>query len=449
MEKLCDELEIVGRQVVARDPKLYDLIINVPPGSSKSTIATVVFPCWLWILDPTIRKISASHSLELSTEHAGKSRDLLGSEKFRELFGEVTMREDRDNKRTFENNSKGTRIVASVGSKITGKHAHILIVDDPIDPEGGHSDVKREAANRWVGQTLSTRKVDKKVTPLVMIMQRLHEEDPTGHLLAKGKGTRVVSLPGEITDKVRPKPEEYAQFYTDGLLDPDRFDREVLAEMKIDLGSYGYANQVLQLGAPPEGGIFKIDWFKVISFEEFLSRTSNKNVVWNFKVDGAYTEKTMNDPSGFWASTFVDGTLYVRSFQEKRLEFPEFVSFTKEFAQSNGYNSRSVVHIEPKANGLSAIQMLQRNSGVNVAPYKFPKTAKISMQDDKITRANACSATCEGGNVVFIDSGNVHDTISNICNFPNAAHDEAVDCLVMDVAAHYLGREKRGMRRRN
>ena len=441
IEYLCNELQILGERVKDRKPKLYDLIINIPPGTTKSTIATVMYPVWCWVIDPTQRFISSSHNLELSTEHAVKSRDLIRSSRFQRYFDNIEIKQDQDNKRNYQNNYGGGRVVASVGSSITGKHAHQLIIDDPTDPEQANSEVERNKANRWHDTTLSTRKIDKAITPTILIMQRLHEKDLTGHLLSKGKKIKHICLPAEVSDLVSPK--ELKRNYKQGLLDPVRLNKDVLREVRLDLGSYGYANQFEQRGAPLEGGIFKRDWFRIITFDNFMKIADKvPSITWNFKVDGAYTEKTKNDPCGIWASCKIGNRIFVRNFYTGWHEQPEFIKKVVSYAKENGYSSGSRIHIEPKANGLSTIQTLQRESRLNVMAYKFRKESKITMNDSKETRAMACSPSVEAGRVVFIDGSYVESTIEQIINFPNAAHDEAVDCMVMDIAEHFIGKPK-------
>ena len=437
IEYLCNQLQIIAENVKDRKPKLYDLIINIPPGSTKSTIVTILYPAWCWVIDPAQRFITSSHNLDLSTEHAVKSRDVIKSDRFREYFGYIEIKSDQDNKRDYQNNSGGARVVASVGSAITGKHAHQLIIDDPLSPQKANSDIERDKANKWNDTTLSTRKVDKEITPTILVMQRLHENDLTGHILSKGKKVKHICLPAELSKLV--KPEHLKEKYVDGLLDPIRLSKSILEEAKKDLGSYGYANQFDQSGAPLEGGIFKRDWFDVINFETFNNIVNGRNIVWNFKVDGAYTDKTENDPCGIWVSCFLDNKIYVRTFHQGWYQQPEFIKKLKEFLPENGYTYQSITAIEPKANGISTVQTLQRETRLNVTEYKFPKSNKISGSDSKVTRAWACSPSAESKRVVFIDGAYVNDTIEQIVNFPNASHDEAVDCMVMDIAENFIG----------
>src|SRR5690606_9661214 len=128
---ICNKLQEIAQRVIDRQPKKADLIINVPPGCSKSTICTQIFPAWCWANDPTIKIISCSYSATLSTQHAVKSRDVLKSDKFKAYYGDkVTFKDDSDNKTLYENNQGGMRASTSVGGTITGMHAHIILIDD-------------------------------------------------------------------------------------------------------------------------------------------------------------------------------------------------------------------------------------------------------------------------------------------------------------------------------
>jgi len=159
---LCEELEKVNKLVIARKPKAYDLIINIPPGTTKSTICTIMYPVWCWITDPTQRFITASHSLSLSREHAVKSRDIIRDHRFTTLFPECELKKDKDNKSNYENINGGQRFSTAVKSSPIGMHAHQHIVDDPVTAKGVLSKLLRDDGNEFMTQTLSTRKVDKK-----------------------------------------------------------------------------------------------------------------------------------------------------------------------------------------------------------------------------------------------------------------------------------------------
>jgi len=275
IEYLCGQLEKVAKRVAEGLPKEHDLIINVPPGTTKTITCSIMFPVWCWTRWYWMRFIAASYSGSLSLESAEYSRDLVRSEEFSRCFPGLFIKRDKDTKSNFRVLKRmpngvtrlgGNRYSTSVGGTLTGFHGHILIVDDPIDPNRAVSEVELRKANRWIDQTLSTRKVDKRTSVSILIMQRLHQNDPSGHLLAKNKDNVYhICLPGEIRNyKDRLNPPELAVHYEDDLLDRVRMPWSVLSDMEQDLGQYGYAGQIGQKPTPPGGGMFKVDHFQVV-----------------------------------------------------------------------------------------------------------------------------------------------------------------------------------------
>jgi predicted phage terminase large subunit-like protein len=275
IEYLCRELQILALRVAAGLPREYDLIVNVPPGTTKSITCSIMFQAWCWSRWPWFKFITASYSGDLSLDHAAKCRDLVKSERYHELFPHIGVREDKDTKSNFEiqeflptgqTRIGGGRVSTSVGGTVTGYHSHFLIVDDPLNPKQAVSEIELEKANYFMDHTLPTRKVDKALTPTILIMQRLHQNDPTGHWLAKEKANvKHICLPGEIRNyKEQAQPPEVTKYYHNDLLDPNRMSWTVLDDLLADLGQYGFAGQIGQHPVPPGGGMFKVDHFQVI-----------------------------------------------------------------------------------------------------------------------------------------------------------------------------------------
>ena len=177
---LCDELQEIAGRVFRNEPKKHDLIINIPPGSTKSTICSVMFPVWVLTVNPTLRSICGSHTAPLAIDLGRKSRRIVESEKFQILFPEIQLDLSQNAKGYFVTVQGGGRQATMVNSSITGFHAHFLLVDDPIDPKKSMSKAELESANIWMKETLPTRAVNKEVTVTILIMQRLHQNDPTG-----------------------------------------------------------------------------------------------------------------------------------------------------------------------------------------------------------------------------------------------------------------------------
>lgn len=421
-----------------REVNPHDTLINVPPGSSKSTICSQLFQPWLWCVDPTVRVISGSYDLNLATRDALKSRDVVRSKEYRELFPYVEMKEDRNNKRDMENVYGGTRIVTSVGANITGKHAHVLLIDDPLPPqketkEGSmmSSDAEIHAASQWIGSKLSTRKVDKKISTTIMIMQRVHEDDPSGVWLKNvKKKVRHICLPATDSDLV--KPVEMRAKYINGLLDPKRLDHDAIEILKADLGPYQAAGQLDQNPAPEEGGLVKKAWFSTITLEEFLQMPGAKESIWDVFVDGAYTEDRTNDPTACDTFTYLDGKLYWKDSEDFWLAFPEAIKQIKSHMLRNG-TPYSTTRIEPKATGISLVQTMRyEDNELNIVELPSP-------EKDKVTRLKGCVPFIASGKVVMIRGGWNTDVINQIARFPRAAHDEHVDNLTAAIKHYHFG----------
>lgn len=426
---ICDELQQVAERIKRREPKLFDyFIFNVPPGTSKSTIVSEMYPAWTWTIDASQRFICGSHSSTVSEDIADKCKKIFTSAKYQELFPEVGIRNSA--KTHLENQKNGERYTTSTGSGITGIHAHQVIIDDPLNPQQASSEAERKTANTWITETLSSRYVDKKVSVTILVMQRLHANDPTGMLLAK-KRLRIkhICLPGELSDKVPVYPEELRSNYVEGLLDPVRLDRTALDQQREQLGSYGFAGQFHQMPADPKGGLIKREWFDIVD------GTWNGKTI-HFILDTAYTEKKDNDPSGFLAY-YVDALgIVITNYESLRLEFPKLTKYTESFCRNNGYSNKSKVRVEPKASGLSLVQSLRLNTDLNISEHENPTK-------DKVTRATAITPKLEAKRVRLLRGAWNESFLTEVCMFPKAPHDEAVDCLVMAVNEELMKKQRK------
>ena len=153
IEFLCNELQECYNRF-KRGEKARNILINVPPGTSKSSIVTIAFPVWLWVNDPTIKVISASYSERIALTHSVKSRDVIRSDKFMNYYPHIQIKRDVDGKTMYENVQKGARFTTSVGGSCTGMHGHFLVIDDGQSAEDAASETKRETANMFLSETL-------------------------------------------------------------------------------------------------------------------------------------------------------------------------------------------------------------------------------------------------------------------------------------------------------
>tara|TARA_R100001244_G_scaffold130879_1_gene103440 strand:+ start:490 stop:1896 length:1407 start_codon:yes stop_codon:yes gene_type:complete len=425
IEYLCDELQLIVERVAKREDNLYDLIINIPPGTSKSTIATIMLPAWSWTIDSRIRALTASYSASLSTDHAVKSRDIIKSDKYKSYFPELTIKKDQDNKTHYKNDFGGERYATSVTGTVTGFHAHLIIVDDPLNPKGASSEADRLTANNFMDSTLSTRKVNKSVTPTILVMQRLHQKDCTGNWLGKeGKKIKHICLPGEISKDV--KPIELKERYIDGLLDTHRLNTNDLTGLKINLGSYGYAGQIMQTPTPSDGGIWK-QWILPIEDGEMdllLPQLTSYGSDW----DLAYTEKEKNSASAYVSAGNHDNKMYINDIGFKWLEFPNLMGYMKAKDQPH--------YIEGKASGKSAKQTLT-NQGI-------PAIEVQVTGGDKTARAQMVTPYAESG-LVYCRASLLNklynDSKQGILIFPNGEGDDLQDALVQSIS-RLLGNPK-------
>lgn len=402
-----------------REAKLHDTIINIPPGTTKSTICTVMAPAWAWTVDASLRIITASYSGDLSMDHAVKSRDIIQSDKYQRYFPEIEIRKDANNKAQYKNTKMGERYSTSVGGTITGIHAHLIIVDDPINTKKATSDGELEEASNFMDQTLSTRKVDKKITHTILVMQRLHALDPSGNWLRKkGKRLKHICLPATIRPNI--KPEKFREKYVNGLLDAVRMDYDVLADMKLDMGSYGYAGQMEQDPTPAGGGVWQ-QW--IISIPDKDMPTPEQMTGYGTDWDTAYTEKTTNAGSASITSGKFNGRMYIDDFGAYWKEFPELINLMR--------LKPSPHYIEAKASGKSAKQTLV-NAGI--------PAIEVQVNGDKMVRARDATPKAEAGMVccrASILDKLYNDEDQGILKFPNAPKADVADTLSQAVQRHF------------
>jgi len=255
---LCDELQQAAERVFRSEPKEHDYIINIPPGTTKSTICSIMYPAWILTRMPSARTICGSHTDTLVLDLSNKCRFIVQSAEYQAVFPYIKIREDQNTKGYWMTEQGGFRFSCTVGGKTpTGFHGHFLIVDDPIDPQKVLSEAEIKDANEWMANVISNRKVDSRVTVSLLIMQRLHQDDPTGNRLAKGDKAgkiRHICLPAEKGPNI--KPAYLKAKYKDGLLDGTRLPKDVLGEKRESMGPFGYAGQYDQNPVPREGGDF-------------------------------------------------------------------------------------------------------------------------------------------------------------------------------------------------
>ncbi len=433
IEYICEELEIVARRVAANKPKLYDLIINVPPGSTKTAIVSIFFPIWCWVNWYWMRFITASYTNSLSLESAEYSRDVIRSDRFKEIFPELGIKQDKDTKSNFRVVKKdfvkqgrvprlsigGNRFSTSVTGTVTGFHGHINIWDDPLDPIKALSETEIKKANHWMDNTLAFRKVNKKVTATIGIMQRLHQNDPTAHLLAnREKGSiKHICLPGEIKnyrDKVRPV-ELIKRYSKDGLLDVNRLDWEVLKSLQT-LGQFTYGGQIGQDPVPLGGGMFKTDHFVILDrvpVEHDVVQTVRYWDKAGTEGGGAYTV-------GAKLCKLKAGTFVVLDIKRGQWSSEKREAIMKACANADGAACKIYVEQEPGSGGLESAEATIRN----LVGFSTHKDRPTGSKED---RADPYSVQVNNGNVQILKGEWNKEYIDELKNFPNSTYKDQTD----------------------
>lgn len=255
LDLLCEYLQLV------RIGKIRRLIFNVPPQTTKSRLGTVFFPAWWWSDDPSRRFMACSYSggsLGLATQHSLERRSVLDSEWYKTTFGNFNW--TKFTQQQYDNDAGGRMFATSTGATATGKGFHVLILDDLLNPKKAESDTERQAALKFVDQTLRSRLSDQVTGAIVIIEQRLHENDVTGHVLKLEPGVWThISIPMEaekdeewvfpISGRVHRRKEG------EGLWD-ERFPESVRISLKRGMGTRAWGAQYQQRPSPAEGVIF-------------------------------------------------------------------------------------------------------------------------------------------------------------------------------------------------
>lgn len=424
---LAEYLEAVAGGGITR------LIINVPPRSGKSLLATIFLPCWIWLRNPDERFMFASYSAALSTKHSVDRRALIQSPWYQSNWsGVVKLADDSNLKTEFTNTARGHQIATSVGASATGRGGNFLLADDLINPEQANSDAERKGAIRWFDETYSTRLDDKRVGRIVVIEQRTHAADLTAHLLAQGGWTHV-SLPAIAEQRtVITFPRSGREVVRDegDPLWPAREGRAELEAAKVRLGSFAFASQYMQAPVSREGNLIKAEWLTATYRAGALPPKFDSIVL---SLDSAFKTGISND----YSAIVVIGTLrgardgyapghYLLEAWRGRVEFAELKR--KVVALQETWHANRVL-IEDAASGQSLIQELRAGTMLPLNPIK--------PDSDKYSRAAAVCPILEARRLILPEVAWWRDDfIAELTSFPAGAFDDWVDALVQ--ALNYL-----------
>lgn len=384
-------------------------IINIPPRYGKTEIVIKMFIAWCLVRNSQSKFIHLSYSDDLALDNSSQAKEYIESDAFQK-FWQMKLKKDAQGKKKWFNEFGGGVYATASGGAITGFGAGVaesnifsgaILIDDPLKPDDALSEVKRKAVNERFNNTIRSR-VNDRNTPIVVIMQRLHEEDLSGYLLSGGSGEHWEHLCLPALNELN-EP-----------LYPEKHTFEELEQIR-QASKYTFAGQYMQQPAPDEGGEWRKDWFEIVNLK------SLPPINWKMLIDGAYTKDTANDPTGLMVYGKYGNDLYILSSIDKYLEMPELIKFIPTYIQSLGV-SVSIIKAEPKASGKTIVQLLKSQTRLNVSEIK---TDLVQMS--KIERARTVSPFIESGRVKLIQGVWNESYLQQIAMFPNAKHDEHVD----------------------
>ena len=394
--------------------RIRRLIITMPPRSLKSIAASVAFPAWLLGHDPRSRIVCVSYSSELATEHANDFRAVLRSEWYKRLFPGTRIHTENDTEVTTT--ARGSRLSTSTSGTLTGRGGRIIIIDDPLKPADAMSELRRQSTNEWFSHTLLSRMDDKREGAIVIVMQRLHQDDLVGHVQELNQDWTVLSLPAiaETDHRVQIGPDKWKTRRVGDLLHPEREPLAALNELKAALGSDFFAAQYQQSPVPPGGAAIKRDWIR--RYRALPERGRSYRVVQSW--DTAVQIGKENDWSVGTTWLFETGEYYLVNVVRKQLEYPDL---KREVVAAAARYEPETVLIENTALGSPLVQELGSS--------RIPVLG-INPERDKLYRLAVQASKFEGGQVLLPEQASwLPDLETELFSFPQSRHDDQVDAI--------------------
>lgn len=446
LEAICQHLQAVT------EGRIRKLIINVPPRTGKSTVVSVLWPAWEWARLQSVRFMFASYSQQLSLRDSVRRRLVIQSDWFRERWPTLELSGDQNVKHEFQNTSLGYMVATSTGGTVTGRGGDRLVLDDPNDATQMESEAERETALTWFDLQWSTRGNDPNTFCEVIIQQRTHEQDITGHAMRQGGDWCHLKLPMEFETQQSPTAIGWSDPRTQPgeLLDPTRFNAGTVAFLKRRLGPYGASGQLQQNPSPTEGGIIKRKWIRDYRIEgEWIIlpdhggkeeyRIRARECFRFGTVDLAVTKKDTDkaDPDytviGIWCvfiSTRGPLLILLDLFRD-RIEGPDIETHLKAMHQ---HWECAILAVEQIAGFIALGQSLKR-AGLPIRDIGTSKESFLRMEGDKQSRAyGATPLMADGRFYAPTYAPWLGDYHRELTVFPNYGHDDQVDVSTSAVA---------------
>lgn len=418
MDAICDHLEAVTRGEIRR------LLINVPPGCSKSLLLCVFWPAWEWGAKGFVSRsfLGTAHNIALAERDNRKCKQLIESDWYKARW-DVQIVPDRNSKTSFENQHKGFRECKAFPS-LTGSRADRLMIDDPLSAEQGNSEADLTTAERIFTESVPTR-VNNSESAIVVIMQRLHERDTSGVILDRKLGYEHLCLPMryEADRKCTTSIGFSDPREVDGeLLFPERFSLEEVQETERSMGSYAAAGQLQQRPAPRDGGMFKRAWFNVVDNIPVGTTFVRGWDMAATKGGGDYTCGVLIGKTRAGRFIIAD----VRRVQESPNGVERLIRNT---ASQDGKKCKISLPQDPGQAGVAVKEYYAKV----LAGYRFEITPESGSKE---FRAEPLASQCEAGNVDVLRADWNEPFFNEICVFPGSKYKDQTDAATRAFSAH-------------
>lgn len=387
------------------------VIINMPPRKMKSTLASIALPAWLLGRNPNERIVCVSYSQELANKFSRDRKKLMNSDFYKETFA-TRLNPNKQTEHLLETTKNGYCHATSVGGTLTGSGGNYIIIDDPIKAADAMSQTIRESVNDWYDNTLASRLDNKQEGVIILVMQRLHVDDLTAHLL-KQDGWDVLSLPAiaESNEEYLLSNGKIITRQAGEVLCPEIEALGDILNLKKTMSNYNFSAQYQQLPIPEKGNIINFEHFKYTD-----SIPSNGTVFQSWDI--AFKTGNNNDYTVCITGIVVEENIYITDIYRDKIDIGKLP--LEIIAQAQKYQCRNIV-IEATT---STELLLQELSKRNIYPIKF------NPKDSKIVRANYANGPLEYGQVYLKSNAPWVDYFrTEIVSFPYGRHDDQVDAF--------------------